>query len=124
MAEGLLAGKRGVVFGVANEKSIAWGCAQACAAQGASLAFNYLGEALERRVRKLVDEFLPGSPVFDCNVQEDDEIGSFFASVKKEWENLVKKKWVVAHSVEVLRWVEVAKAEAHSVAVHGGCGAL
>ncbi|NUM53224.1 MAG: enoyl-ACP reductase [Candidatus Hydrogenedentes bacterium] len=88
MAEGLLAGKRGVVFGVANEKSIAWGCAQACAAQGASLAFNYLGEQLERRVRKLVDEFLPGSPVFNCNVQSDDEIAAFFASVKKEWDTI------------------------------------
>mgnify|MGYP003536897786 FL=1 len=85
MAEGLLAGKRGVVFGVANEKSIAWGCAQECAAQGAILAFNYLGESLEKRVRKLVDEFLPGSPVLNCNVQSDDEIASFFAAIKKEW---------------------------------------
>ena len=44
MPEGLLSGKKGVVLGVANEKSIAWACAQACAAQGATLAFNYLGE--------------------------------------------------------------------------------
>ncbi|GMV90655.1 MAG: enoyl-[acyl-carrier-protein] reductase [NADH] FabI [Candidatus Hydrogenedentota bacterium] len=85
MAEGLLKGKRGVILGVANEKSIAWGCAQACAAAGATLAFNYLGESLERRVRKLVDESLPGSPVFQCNVQNDDEIAAYFESIKKEW---------------------------------------
>lgn len=88
MAEGLLAGKRGVIFGVANEKSIAWGCAQACAAQGAALAFNYLGDSLERRVRKLVDENLPGSPVFNCNVQNDVEIASFFAALRNEWDSI------------------------------------
>ena len=88
MAEGLLAGKRGVVFGVANDKSIAWGCAKACAEQGASLAFNFLGDALEKRVRTLVDEFLPGSSVFNCNVQNDEDITSFFASLKKEWDTI------------------------------------
>lgn len=88
MAEGLLSGKRGVVFGVANEKSIAWGCAQACAAQGASLAFNYLGESLERRVRKLVDENMPGSPVLNCNVQNDEEIAHFFSELRKEWDSI------------------------------------
>ncbi|HRK36316.1 MAG TPA: enoyl-ACP reductase [Candidatus Hydrogenedentes bacterium] len=88
MSNGLLAGKRGVVLGVANEKSIAWGCAQACAAQGASLAFNYLGDALEKRVRKLVDEFLPGSPILNCNVQSDEEIATFFADLRKEWETI------------------------------------
>jgi enoyl-[acyl-carrier protein] reductase I len=88
MSDKLLEGKRGVVFGVANEKSIAWGCAQACAAQGAALAFNYLGEALERRVRRLLDEFLPGAPVFACNVQRDEEITSFFSSVRDTWESI------------------------------------
>lgn len=84
MAEGLLKGKRGVILGVANDKSIAWGCAQACAAAGASLAFNYLGP-VERRVRKLVEDHMPDSPVFQCNVQNDDEVAAFFQSVKKEW---------------------------------------
>ncbi len=88
MAEGLLQGKRGVVFGVANEKSIAWGCAQACAAQGAQLAFNYLGDSLERRVRKLLDEFLPGSPCFPCNVQHDEEIAAFFSSLRDRWDSI------------------------------------
>jgi enoyl-[acyl-carrier protein] reductase I len=85
MAEGLLSGKRGVILGVANDKSIAWGCAQACVVAGASVAFNYLGESLERRVRKLVDEHLPGSPVFQCNVQNDDEITAYFNAIKQEW---------------------------------------
>ena len=48
MSNGLLAGKRGLVMGVANDKSIAWACAQACAAEGASLKFNYVGDALEK----------------------------------------------------------------------------
>lgn len=87
MAEGLLAGKRGVVLGVANERSIAWGCAQACAAQGAGLAFNYLGEAQEKRVRKLL-EALPNSLCFPCDVQSDEEIASFFRHVADEWEQI------------------------------------
>jgi len=81
MPEGLLSGKKGVVLGVANEKSIAWACAQACAAQGATLAFNYLGEALEKRVKKLAGE-IPGSLTFPCNVTKDEEITEFFAQVK------------------------------------------
>lgn len=85
MSEKVLSGKRGVVLGVANEKSIAWGCAQACAAHGAQLAFNYLNESLERRVRKLVDESMPGSLVLPCNVQKDEEIASFFASIASSW---------------------------------------
>lgn len=87
MPEGLLAGKNGIVFGVANEKSIAWACAQACAAQGASLAFNYL-PLVERRVRKLLDEFLPDSPVYSCDVQKDEEISSFFASIRGHWDSV------------------------------------
>lgn len=81
MSQGLLAGKKGVILGVANEKSIAWACAKACAAQGASLCFNYLGDGLERRVRKLLEE-MPGAPMFPCDVTKDDEVRSFFESVK------------------------------------------
>jgi enoyl-[acyl-carrier protein] reductase I len=87
MSQGLLTGKRGLVLGVANEKSIAWACAQACARQGASLAFNYLG-TLERRVRKLVDESLPGSPVLNCDVRNDAEIDSLFAELAGQWGTL------------------------------------
>ncbi|MBI5095491.1 MAG: enoyl-ACP reductase [Candidatus Hydrogenedentes bacterium] len=84
MSEGLLSGKKGVVMGVANEKSIAWACAQACAAQGATLAFNYLGEALERRVRKLAAD-IPGSVCFPCDVTKDSEITEFFEHIKSEF---------------------------------------
>jgi enoyl-[acyl-carrier protein] reductase I len=87
MAEGLLAGKRGVVFGVANEKSIAWACAEACAAAGASLAFNFLGDAQHKRVAKLL-ESLPGAIMFPCDVSKDDEIDAFFASIKNEWDGI------------------------------------
>ena len=51
----LLAGRRGLVMGVANDRSVAWGIAAACAAQGAELAFTYQGEALEKRVRPLAE---------------------------------------------------------------------
>ena len=50
---GIMAGRRGLIMGVANQKSIAWGIAQACADQGAEMAFTFQGEALEKRVRPL-----------------------------------------------------------------------
>lgn len=81
---GLLEGKRGVVMGVANERSIAWACAQACAEQGAALAFNYLGDALEKRVRKLADE-IPGALAFPCDVSKDAEITDFFEQLGNAW---------------------------------------
>jgi enoyl-[acyl-carrier protein] reductase I len=83
MGSGLLSGKRGVILGVANEKSIAWACAKACAAEGASLAFNYI-DFTEKRVAKLMEE-LPGSPTFPCDVSRDEDIATFFASVAKQW---------------------------------------
>lgn len=87
MAEPLLAGKRGVILGVANERSIAWGCAKACAAQGAELAFSYLGEAQEKRVRALLEQ-IPNAPCYPCDVQSDEEIASFFAKVAKDWDSI------------------------------------
>lgn len=84
MAEGLLAGKRGVVFGVANDRSIAWSCAKACAAEGAELTLNYLGDAQEKRVRKLLED-IPGTPCYPCDVSNDAEIDTFFAKIKEQW---------------------------------------
>ena len=63
----LMAGKRGLVMGVANDRSIAWGIAKACAAQGAEMAFTYQGEALEKRVRPLA-ESVGSSIVLPCDV--------------------------------------------------------
>lgn len=87
MAAGLLEGKKGVIFGVANDKSIAWSCAKACADQGAQLAFNYLGEALEKRVKALAGT-LPHAWTYPCDVTKDEEIEAFFNALKSEWGNI------------------------------------
>ena len=80
----LLEGKRGIILGVANERSIAWGCAQACCDAGATLAFNFLGDAQEKRVRKLT-ESIPGARVYSCDVSKDQEIEQFFAHIREQW---------------------------------------
>ena len=87
MAAGLMAGKKGVVFGVTNDRSIAWGCAKACRDAGASLAFNYLGEAQEKRVKKLL-ESMPGALCWPCDVTQDNEIAFFFEQVESHWDAL------------------------------------
>lgn len=88
MAEGLLTGKTGVVLGVANERSIAWACARAFADAGASLIFNYLGEALEKRVKKLLSEQLPDAPAYPCDVSKDEDITGFFENVRTHTDRL------------------------------------
>jgi enoyl-[acyl-carrier protein] reductase I len=83
----LMQGKRGLVMGVANERSIAWGIAAACAAQGAQLAFTYQGEALEKRVRPLAGGI--GSELcFPCDVADDASIDAAFANLEKSWDGL------------------------------------
>jgi enoyl-[acyl-carrier protein] reductase I len=79
-----MAGKRGVVMGVANDRSIAWGIAAACAAQGAELAFTYQGEALEKRVRPLA-ESVGSTLVLPCDVGGEDSIDTAFAAVEQAW---------------------------------------
>jgi enoyl-[acyl-carrier protein] reductase I len=81
----LLAGKRGVITGVANDRSIAWACALACRDQGAELAFTYLGDAQEKRVRALVDEHAAGSLVASCDVTKDGEISACFDFIREKW---------------------------------------
>lgn len=80
----LMAGKRGVVMGVANDRSIAWGIAAACAAQGAEIAFTYQGEALEKRVRPLA-ESVGSDIVLPCDVADEASIDAAFAEVQKRW---------------------------------------
>ena len=80
----LMAGKRGLIMGVANDRSLGWGIAAACAAQGAELAFTYQGEALERRVRPLA-ESIGSDLVFPCDVTDDSSMDSAFAAVKQHW---------------------------------------
>ena len=81
---GLMAGKRGIIFGVANDKSIAWGIAQQLRAAGAELAFTYLNEALEKRVRPLA-ESLGSSIVLPCDVQNEEEMTAGFEELAKTW---------------------------------------
>src|ERR1700720_2511269 len=88
MQQQVLAGKTGVVFGVANKRSIAWAIAKAWAAAGARLIFNYQGERLKENVEELVGEFGEKTPFFPCDVSNDDEIKSFFEKVKGETDHV------------------------------------
>ncbi len=81
---GLMTGKRGIIFGVANDKSIAWGIAQQLRAAGAELAFTYLNEALEKRVRPLA-ESLDSKIILPCDVQNEEEMVAVFAELEKQW---------------------------------------
>lgn len=81
---GLMTGKRGVIFGLANDKSIAWGIAQQLHAAGAEIAYTYLNEALEKRVRPLA-ESLGASIILPCDVQNEDEMVAVFSELEKQW---------------------------------------
>ncbi|WP_374427207.1 enoyl-ACP reductase FabI [Tabrizicola sp.] len=84
MSTGLMQGKRGLIMGLANDKSIAWGIAQAVAAQGAELAFSYQGEALKKRVEPLAESL--GTPkLFECDVASDESIDALFTALKADW---------------------------------------
>lgn len=80
-------GKKILILGVANQKSIAWGIAEELHKQGASLAFTYMNEAIEKRVRPLADS-LPNSLVLPCDVQSDEEINNLFAELEGRWGSL------------------------------------
>ena len=84
---GLMAGKRGLIMGVANDKSIAWGIARACNEQGADLAFTYQGEALKKRVDPLaasigIDTVLP------CDVTDEGSMDAVFDTLRDKWGRL------------------------------------
>ena len=81
---GILEGKKGLILGVANSKSIAWGVAQAAKREGAVLGFNYLGEQMEKRVRPLA-ESLDAEIIEPMNVSEEASLDAFFAKVKEKW---------------------------------------
>lgn len=87
MSTGLMQGKRGLIMGLANDKSIAWGIAQAVAAQGAELAFSYQGEALKKRVEPLATSL--GAPkLYECDVASDASIDALFQGLQAEWGQL------------------------------------
>ena len=83
----LLAGKRGLIMGVANDRSIAWGIAKAAADAGAELAFTYQGEALQKRVMSLAQS-VNGKLVLPCDVTDDASLDAAFASIKENWGSL------------------------------------
>ncbi|MCE0745397.1 enoyl-ACP reductase FabI [Acetobacter sicerae] len=83
----LMRGKKGLVMGVANDRSIAWAIAKAVAAQGGELAFTYQGEALGKRVRPLADS-IGSSLVLPCDVSDDAAIDETFSVLEKEWGGL------------------------------------
>src|SRR6516165_8073085 len=84
----LLEGKTGVVFGVANKRSIAWAIAQAWAREGAKLAFTYQGERLKENVAELAGTFGADTLILPCDVTKDDEIATVFKSVGEKFGKL------------------------------------
>ena len=87
MATGLMSGKRGLVMGVANDKSIAWGIAQACHDEGAALAFTYQGEALGKRVQPLAAT-VGSDIVLPCDVTDEASLDAVFATLAARWGSL------------------------------------
>ena len=87
MGNGLLAGKRGLIMGLANDKSIAWGIAKACAAEGAELALTYQGEAFRKRVLPLAEQL--GEPLLaDCDVTDTASLDACFEQIRARWGGL------------------------------------
>ncbi len=95
--EPLMAGKRGLIMGVANDRSIAWGIASAVSAQGAELAFTYQGEALAKRVRPLA-ESVGSDMVLSCDVADDASIDAVFTEIEARWGGLDFLVHAIAYS--------------------------
>src|SRR5215468_8997196 len=86
-ASGLMKGKRGLIMGVANQHSIAWGIAQALHEAGAELAFSYQGDLFKKRVVPLVEPLKPAAMI-DCDVTNQGSIDSAFAELSRTWGSL------------------------------------
>jgi enoyl-[acyl-carrier protein] reductase I len=84
---GIMNGKRGIIMGVANDRSIAWGIAAALAKEGAELAFTYQGDALEKRVRPLA-ESVGSNLIIPCDVSSDEAIDETFKILKGTWKTI------------------------------------
>jgi enoyl-[acyl-carrier protein] reductase I len=92
-----MAGKRGLVMGVANDRSLAWGIAKAIAAQGADVAFTFQGEALEKRVRPLA-ESIKSTIVLPCDVTDAGSLDGTFDALAKQWGRLDFVVHAIAYS--------------------------
>ncbi|PIR39426.1 MAG: enoyl-[acyl-carrier-protein] reductase FabI [Alphaproteobacteria bacterium CG11_big_fil_rev_8_21_14_0_20_39_49] len=90
-------GKRGLIMGVANNKSLAWGISKACGDQGAELAFTYQGEALKKRVTPLA-ESLGSDIILPCDVTDNSSIDATFAEIEKKWGSLDFVVHAIAYS--------------------------
>lgn len=93
----LMAGRRGLIMGVANERSIAWGIARTLRAHGAQLAFTFQGESMRKRVASLAREAGSGL-VLDCDVEREEAIDATFEAIRDEWGALDFVVHAVAHS--------------------------
>ena len=94
---GIMNGKRGIVMGVANDRSIAWGIAEAVAKQGAEIAFTYQGDALEKRVRPLAEK-VGSSIIIPCDVSSDEAIDETFNLLKQKWDTIDFLVHAIAYS--------------------------
>ncbi|HLT03083.1 MAG TPA: SDR family oxidoreductase, partial [Geminicoccaceae bacterium] len=83
----LMAGKKGLIMGIANERSLAWGIAKAVAAHGAQLAVTYQGEVMEKRVRPLAEQ-LGAAPVMSADVTDPSSLDALFATLSEDWRRL------------------------------------
>jgi enoyl-[acyl-carrier protein] reductase I len=88
MTSGLMSGKRGLVMGVANDHSIAWGIAKALAGEGAALAFTYQNEALGKRVAPLAGELGAADRLFRCDVEDLESVDAMFSALGAIWDKL------------------------------------
>ena len=84
MSNNLMAGKRGLIMGLANDKSIAWGIAKALADAGAEMAFSYMGEAFKKRVAPLAEQ-LNVDTLIDCDVSDPASVDAAFAEIEAKW---------------------------------------
>ena len=96
-SKGIMQGKRGIVMGVANDRSIAWGIADAIAKQGAEIAFTYQGEALQKRVTPLA-ESIGSDIVIPCDVSNDEAIDKTFNLLKEKWNSIDFLVHAIAYS--------------------------
>lgn len=141
MTNRVLEGKTGVVFGVANKRSIAWAIAQAWAAAGAKLIFNYQGDRIKENVEELVAEFGADVPLYPCDVTKDEEITQFFQKVREhtdvvdlmlhsvafaprealegEFINTSREAYLIAHNISAYSLLGLAR-EAAPLMTHGG----
>ncbi len=87
LSSNIMAGKRGLIMGIANDHSIAWGIAQTLAAHGAEMAFTYQGDAFGKRVKPLADS-IGTSLLIPCDVEDLDSVDAVFATLKQEWGNI------------------------------------